>query len=140
MEKKEFTGQTFEFVAMPTFTAGGMGTMFMFKNADGNYVYGDVSDCNFWMKEFNDEFQNMEHLCKGLEYVDAMSDSSYKRRIIGVLNDMKGHTGGLDLSRRIAFFCELGCWEDEKVRRKNLYDKEFYTYAKRCLNAYNLFI
>lgn len=140
MERKDYNGKTFDYVAIPTFTQGGMGTMFMFKNTDGEYCLGDVRDCNFWMKEFDDGFQNMEHLSKGLEYVDAMPDSVYKQKILDVLESMKGHTGGQKFSQQIGFFCELGCWEDEDARQPRLYDSDFFKYVKKCLNEYEDYI
>lgn len=137
--KKEFEGKTFDYVAIPTWTVGGMGTTFMFKDnlKDGNYIYGDPSaENNFWMKDLNDEFQNAEHLSKGLEYVDEMTDCNYKKKVMDVISSMKGRTGGMDFCKKLSFICELGCWEDEKIRRSYLYNKEFYKYVRNCLNEY----
>lgn len=139
MEKKEYVGKTFDYIAIPTFTQGGMETTFMFREnqKNGNWIYGGIEGTpNFGMKNFDDKFQNPENLCKGLEYVDCMPECNYKKKVMSVTTDMMGKVGGMNLCRRLAFLCELGCWEDEKVRQPYLYNKEFYKYVRNCLNEY----
>lgn len=134
---KEYTGKTFDYTVMPCLTVGGWGHVVMFKDENGNYSVGDFDQNNFWMKDLGDKFQNIEHLTKGLDYVDAMPDSHYKGIILSTLESMKGKTGGMELSKKLAFFCELGCWEDDDNRLAYLYDKDFYQYAKKCIKEYS---
>lgn len=139
MNKKEFVGKTFDYIAIPTFTQGGMGITFMFREnwKEGNWTYGEIFNApNFWMKDLNDEFQNPENLCKGLEYVDAMADCNYKKKVMAVITEMMGKAGGEDFCKRLGFLCELGCWENPTVRQPYLYNKEFYKYVRNCLNEY----
>lgn len=140
MQKKEFVGKTFDYIAMPTFIPnGGMGTTFMFREnwKEGNWTYAEIFNApNFWMKDLNDEFQNPENLCKGLEYVDAMEDCNYKKKVMAVITEMMGKAGGEEFCKRLGFLCELGCWENPSIRQPYLYNKEFYKYVRNCLNEY----
>ena len=141
MEKKLFEGKTYNFMTMPTFTAGGMGTTFMFKTnlKDGSWTYGDPgADTNFWIKDLNEEFQNPENIYKALEYVDEMPDTKLKTFVMEVISSMKGKTGGFEFSKLIGFMCEIGCWKNKKIRQKQLYDKDFYWYVRNCVNQYGL--
>lgn len=140
MTEIDYTGKTFDFTAMPTWTIGGRGTLFMFRNNNGEYEMDVKSNCNFWMKDFNNDFQIMENVCNALEYVDEMQDSDCKKKILDVLDSMKGHIGGQKLSQQIGFFCELGCWKNKEVRNENLFDEDFEKYAQNCLRMYNDYI
>lgn len=134
--RKDYKGLSFDYATMPCFTPGGMGHIVMFRKENGEYTIGGFDDSNFWMKDMGDDFQNIEHLTKGLEYIDQMKNSGYKFTLLEIIDRMKGQTGGMKFSQMLGFLCELGCWEDEKNRQPYLYDKDFYKYARRCMKEY----
>lgn len=145
MEKKEFIGKTFDYIAMPTWVAGknemigGMTFMFRTNWKDGVWTYGDpMADTNIWMMNQNDEFQNAEHFEKALEYIDDMQDCNYKKYLMEVIKNLMGQRDKdpATISRLLGFMCEIGCWEDSKVRQPRLYNREFYKYARNCMKVY----
>lgn len=147
MEKKEFIGKTFDYIALPTWVPGksGMvgGMTFMFKTdwKHGEWTYGDpMADNNIWMMNQHDEFQNENHFEKALEYIDDMPECNYKKSLMMVIKNLMGqHSKDQEkVSRMIGFMCELGCWEDSKVRQDFLYNKEFYKYARNCMKMYGI--
>lgn len=142
MKKKEYIGKTFDYIAIPTFAPGGWGTLFMFREnwKKGAWMYAGIEGTpNFWMKNLEDDFQNAENLCKGLEYIDGMEDCYYKEKVMSVITEMMGKSGGAELCHRLGFLCELGCWEDIEVRQPSLYNKDFCKYIGNCLNQYECY-
>lgn len=143
MEKRLFEGQTYDYVALPTFIPGTtQGTTFIFRKdwKKGDFCYGDPhSETNIWLQEQNDEFQNDIHFSKALEYIDGMEDGIYKTRLLGVIKALMGKQEDKDkTSRLIGLLCEIGCWKDKKVRNKSLYNSDFTKYAMRCLYEYGV--
>ena len=137
--RKEFNGKSFDFMMMTTWTPYGVGTTFHFKPKDGEgYCLGEpFGEYNFWVKNLNSDFQNEENDYKGLSYIDGMIDCGYKEKLMSIVSSMMGtREGGLSLSRKIGFLCELGVWENEEIRNPHLYDQEFYKYVKKCMNEY----
>ena len=137
--RKEFNGKSFDFMMMTTWTPYGVGTTFHFKPQDGKgYILGEpFGEYNFWVKNLNSDFQNEENVFKGLSYIDGMKDCGYKEKLMSIVYSMMGtKEGGLSISRKIGFLCELGVWENEKIRNPHLYDKEFYKYVRNCMSEY----
>lgn len=137
--RKDFNGKTFDFMMMTTWTPYGLGTTFHFKPKDGKgYILGEpFGEYNFWVKDLHSDFQNEENVFKGLSYIDEMVDCGYKEKVMSIVTSMLGtKEGGLSISRKIGFLCELGVWENEKIRNPHLYDKEFYKYVRKCMNEY----
>ena len=138
--RKDFNGKSFDFMMMTTWTPYGVGTTFHFKEnlKEGSYCVGEpFGEHNFWVKNLNDEFQNEENVYRGLSYIDGMDECGYKDKLMSIVHSMMGaNDSGMSISRKIGFLCELGVWEDEKIRQSHLYDKEFYKYARKCMNQY----
>lgn len=138
--RTDFNGKSFDFMMMTTWTIYGVGTTFHFKSnfKEGEYVIGEpFGEHNFWVKNLNNEFQNDENVYKGLSYIDEMKESGYKDKLMSIVQSMMGtKEGGMSISRKIGFLCELGVWKNEKIRQPHLYDKEFYKYARKCMNQY----
>lgn len=138
--KRDFNGQSFDFMMMTTLTPYGVGTTFHFKPnfKEGEYLVGEpFGDYNFWVKNLNDEFQNDENVYNALSYIDEMKESGCKDKLMSVVASVMGtKDDGVDISRKIGFLCELGVWKNEKIRQTNLYDKEFCKYARKCMNQY----
>lgn len=138
--RTDFNGKSFDFMMMTYWTKYGVGTTFHFREnlKEGDYWIGEpFGENNFWVKNLKDEFQNEENVYKGLSYIDGMQESGYKDKLMSIVRSMMGtREGGMSISRKIGFLCELGVWENEKIRRPYLYDKEFYKYARKCMKEY----
>lgn len=121
----DFNGKSFDFMMLTTLTQYGMGTTFHFKSnlKEGEYSVGEpFGENNFWVKNLNDE-----NVYKGLSYIDGMQECNYKDRLMSIVRSMMGsNNDGKPISKKIAFLCELGVWEDEKTRQPYLYNKEFF--------------
>ena len=101
----------------------------------------DPDNC-IWMMDLNDEFQNIENFCKGVELIDKFATSTIRQKCFEVLMSLElqapTNLDTVEESKRIAFFCEVGVWKDSKVRNKDLYHKDFKKYLWNCRWNYHL--
>ena len=99
-----------------------------------NFPEGEV-----WVMNLNDEFQNIENFCKGIEYIDKYATPTVREKCFSLLWELRDKQLGIEgNSKRVAFFCEVGVWKKKDIRNTRLYDPKFLKYLYNVRWNYQL--
>ena len=127
-----YKGKNFYVKCLHTFNSGIVG--------DTLYFHQKVNDLGkgIWMMDMNDSFQNPTNFIKAIRYIDSYCSDKNKQFIKTMIAEMENTTdkGTDDYCKKLAFFCELGVWQDRKQVFRDYYHKDFPKYFSNCRKAY----
>ena len=103
------------------------GTAIYIADDSGNFSH-NFSDCIF-VQDMT-PIQNAEAFLKGIENVDKYGSCGLRDKCWKILTELQESSvkGGMYVSRMIAFFCDLGLWQNKKLCQKHLWNKNFQQY------------
>lgn len=107
---------------------------------DGETIKNDkFPEGAIWVMKQNDDFQTIENFCKGIEFIDNYATPLVREKCFSLLWELRAKNLGIKENfKRVAFFCEVGVWENKDIRNPRLYNPKFLKYLYNVRWNYQL--
>jgi hypothetical protein len=139
MKRETFNGKSINVYAMPTTVVCGLtpvcGTMFYIAE-NGEYSIGREG---VFVQDLR-EIQNADVFMKGIKYIDKFACKTQRDICWDLLRKMQREEDKASqwYCRMIAFFCDLGLWDNKKLCQAEVWHKDFPKYLHN--NMYNYYL
>ena len=142
--KKNYNGEHIAYKTLMTFPVADdnhvlRGNSLYITELEGRKIKCAVPDDGIWVMNQDDEFQTFDNFCMGVNLIDKYATPKVREKCFKVLTDIRDANTDINrTSQRVAFFCEVGVWQNAGLRNRHLYDKEFRKYLANVRWNYQL--
>lgn len=115
------------------------GNSLYIRELNGQKVKCSMPDDGIWVMNQDDDFQTFDNFCKGINLIDKYATPTVREKCFKVLTDIRDKNTDINrTSQRVAFFCEVGVWNNAGLRNRHLFDKDFRKYLANVRWNYQL--
>lgn len=142
--KKNYNGEHITYNTLMTFIGTDdrpmlTGHSLYITELEGRKINCTMPDDGIWVMNQDDEFQTFDNFCTGVNLIDKYATPTVREKCFKVLTDIRDANTDINrTSQRVAFFCEVGVWQNAGLRNKHLFDNDFRKYLYNVRWNYQL--